>query len=134
MKMKMVFLSLLLHYVVSKHMNIGTFSDIHLDLRYNPTSSERNCMDPVGASEAQNSLLNLKKLEIALLGRLGCDPPKELLDYMLKLFNQVNSDKHIDVITLNGDLIGHHIAQNYGTSDQVIAPYYDLLLETHAVV
>ena len=44
------------------------------------------------------------------MGRLGCDPPPQLLDYMLNLFNRVNAGKHIDFITLDGDMVGHHIA------------------------
>jgi len=54
--------------------------------------------------------------QIAMLGRLGCDGPSELTDYMLKLFNQVNSGQHIDFITLNGDIVGHQIGQKLGAS------------------
>jgi len=58
----------------------------------------------------------LKRGQIAMLGRLGCDGPSELTEYMLKLFNQVNSGQHIDFITLNGDIVGHQISQKFGAS------------------
>tara|TARA_B110001450_G_C17237925_1_gene326235 strand:+ start:364 stop:528 length:165 start_codon:yes stop_codon:yes gene_type:complete len=53
---------------------------------------------------------------------------------MLKLFEQVNKGTKIDFITLNGDLVAHRVAQDWGESPEVVAPNYKFLLETHAVV
>ena len=68
-------------------LNVGIFSDLHMDLNYNPTSKEWNCMNPVGYTRSEDELNTLKTQQKALLGRLGCDPPKELVEYMLKLFD-----------------------------------------------
>ena len=46
----------------------------------------------------------------ALLGRIECDSPKALVEYIMTLFNQVTSDEPVNFIILNGDLIGHGIA------------------------
>ena len=46
----------------------------------------------------------------ALLGRLGCDAPQALVEYMFSLFNQATLTEPADYIILNGDLIAHGIA------------------------
>lgn len=72
-------LALLISKIIAQtDMNIGVISDIHMDLNYSPTSTEKNCMNTITA--AGSSLLNLHSFqrspgEIALLGRLGCDAP-----------------------------------------------------------
>lgn len=55
---------------------------------------------------------------------MGCDPPKELVDYMLQLFNKVNSGVKIDMITINGDLVGHKISADFEAPSDVIATSY----------
>lgn len=80
----------MLSSAVSKTLNIGVFSDVHLALNYSPVfgSCTSGSIDsPKGLFE---KLQKLSDDQLALLGRLGCDPPQELVDYMLHLFNQVN--------------------------------------------
>jgi hypothetical protein len=43
---------------------------------------------------------------------LGCDAPKNLLDYIMLLFEKKAQQEPIDYILLNGDLVGHKIAQD----------------------
>ena len=61
--------------------NFGIFSDIHLKLNYDPRASNKKC-------EAKSSIEDKLKpaKETALLGRLGCDPPTDLVEYMMQLF------------------------------------------------
>jgi len=80
-------LAVLANNTTAKDLNVGIFSDLHMDLNYNPTSKEWNCMDPVGDTRSEAELNSLKTQQKALLGRLGCDPPKELVNYMLTLFD-----------------------------------------------
>ena len=55
-------------------------------------------------------LVNGTSEQKALLGRLGCDAPVNLVKYMTQLFNKVNAGQKIDYITLNGDIVGHKVA------------------------
>ncbi len=53
-----------------------------------------------------------------MLGRLGCDAPLVLLEYILMLFNQLTYDEKgqggytCDYILINGDLIAHGLSQD----------------------
>ena len=71
-------LALLLNQITAKDLNVGVFSDIHLALNYDPSASK--CR---GSFRDEEKFLDLKKDQKALLGKMGCDPPKELVDYML---------------------------------------------------
>tara|TARA_B110001450_G_C17237925_1_gene326234 strand:+ start:124 stop:309 length:186 start_codon:yes stop_codon:yes gene_type:complete len=52
--------ALLANEALAKDLNIGVISDLHMDLNYNPTSTEWNCMDPVGYTRAEDELATLK--------------------------------------------------------------------------
>lgn len=67
---------------------------------------------------------------IAPLGRLGCDASVELTEYMMDLFTLENQNG-VDYILLNGDLVGHKIAQDPGDDNQQM---YELLKKTHVEV
>jgi len=54
----------------------------------------------------------------------------------MMLFNQVNGDEPVNFIVLNGDLVGHGIAQDpkvHGTKDYK-PELYEMLKETHRQV
>lgn len=63
------------------------------------------------------------------MGRLGCDPPLILVEYMLQLFNNVTADEPVDYIIVNGDLIGHGISQD--STKPYSYEKYQLLKTTH---
>ena len=46
MKFKLA-LATLLSYISAQDINIGVFSDVHLNLAYGPTSTGKNCMNAI---------------------------------------------------------------------------------------
>ena len=58
---------------------VGVISDVHMKLAYDPTTSKNGC----GSLAEDEGFLELNKDPIALLGRVGCDAPKELVEMML---------------------------------------------------
>ena len=117
---------------------IGILSDIHLLLNYNPDSADSMCNYPWKRDE-DKEINNLMTKEInllgglskaidalegifeagqpvdeadkkALLGRLGCDSPKALIEYILILFNETTKGEPVKFIIINGDVIGHSVA------------------------
>ncbi len=69
-----------------------------------------------------------------MLGRLGCDAPQALIEYIIMLFNELTYDEFYtcDYIIINGDLIAHGIAQEpEGVYQEDI---YQLLKDTHTKV
>jgi hypothetical protein len=54
-------LALLLNPILAKDLNIGVFSDVHLNLRYTPESSEYSCGSKLGNSEELFLAPSLKK-------------------------------------------------------------------------
>ena len=96
-------------------LKVGVFSDLHMKLDYDPTTSKKSCgpaNSMLGADAIEHERFLSKPAAsdpLALLGRLGCDAPKPLVDMMLQLFAIENSDA--DFITLNGDLVAHGVAQ-----------------------
>jgi hypothetical protein len=49
-----------------------------MKLAYDPTTKNNGC-----STSAEEGFLELNQDPIALLGRVGCDAPKELVDMML---------------------------------------------------
>ena len=62
----------------SKFLKIAQISDIHLKLDYNKWSPDDYCGSPIDTNQTDTS-------QAAFLGRNGCDPPKELLNYILSI-------------------------------------------------
>jgi len=64
--------------ILSKDVKLGIFSDIHLNMNYNPDSSDNVC---TYTNQSNNQIYNsmpsseIKIDQKALLGRLGCDAP-----------------------------------------------------------
>ena len=73
-----------------------------------------------------------------MLGRLGCDAPLVLLEYILMLFNELTYDEKgqggytCDYILINGDLIAHGLAQD--PKGQYSDDLYQQLKDTHSKV
>ena len=87
-----------------KDIKVGLLTDIHLKLDYNATTGDNWCGPWLEDNDPDATY------ELALIGRLGCDAPPELLEYMLDVFEQATADDPLDVIFLNGDLGAHGIA------------------------
>ena len=65
-------------FSVPKELKIGHLTDIHLKLNYNKWSPDNSCSSIDYHNDTDTS-------KAAFLGRNGCDPPKELVHYMLEL-------------------------------------------------
>ena len=64
--------------IISKDVKLGIFSYIHLNMNYNPDSSDNYCTYTNKYSFEPNNTIPLSEIKIdqkALLGRLGCDAP-----------------------------------------------------------
>ena len=68
---------------------------------------------------------------MAPLGRLGCDSPPILVEYIFELFKQKTEEEPVDLIIINGDLIGHGVAIEYPIES---TGKYTLLKEQHTKV
>ena len=106
-------------HVSAKNITLGVFSDVHLKTDYSPNYSTGSC-----TKSAKADAEDLGADQIALLGRLGCDAPPQLLQYILKLFNQVNAGVYITAITLNGDMVAHSVAVEENASTADIKSHY----------
>lgn len=120
--------------IAARDTKLGIISDLHMKLEYDPTTSKNKC------GNSGNKFFSFKNLfsfwkdaePVAPLGRIGCDAPPLLVDYMLQLFEKVNAGEPVDYVILNGDLIAHGIAQKaFKTLD---TQKYDLLKRTHTEV
>jgi predicted MPP superfamily phosphohydrolase len=73
--------------------------------------------------------------QVALLGRLGCDAPPRLVQYIFELFNKINAKEPVDYIIITGDLIAHDVSadpEDQGTKKG--AKLYKTLKKTHVEV
>ena len=127
----------------------GVFSDLHMQIHYNPDSSANRCGRPnwdeslsqIESEIRQPTLISGTSEQKAILGRVGCDAPVSLVKYMTHLFNQVNAGKRIDYITLNGDIVSHKVATDYPNDPSnptkselaAIAKHYSILKESHTL-
>ena len=118
-------------------MKFGIFSDIHLNLNYNPDSSDNSCTFTNQTNQLVKNKVPQSEVKLdqkALLGRLGCDAPQALIEYIIMLFNELTYDEFYtcDYIIINGDLIAHGIAQEpEGVYQEDL---YQLLKDTHTKV
>ena len=114
-------------------LKVGVISDLHMKLQYNPNSSAIGCGLPANKivkKDINQGFLQDTPDPVALLGRLGCDAPQELVDYMLSLFVKNNGDT--DFITLNGDLIAHGLADDVPKNgEKSNTDHFALLKQTH---
>ena len=88
---------------------IGVFNDVHWDPWYDPkVDSGAFCWsyDPFKTRRNLDAweLLTVPK---ASYGRFGCDPNKELIRTLMK---KMAIDYDIEVVLMNGDLVGHDVA------------------------
>jgi len=118
--------------IQAKELNVGIFADVHLNLKYNPKVAEDSC----GAINPYKTMPDFFQIDgqtpIALLGRLGCDPPLLTLEYLLQNF--VKQHKNVNFLTLNGDLIVHGLAQDATSYNNQDNDKYTRLMNTHKVV
>ena len=118
-------------------MKFGIFSDIHLNLNYNPDSSDNSCTFTNQTNQLVKNKVPKSEVKLdqkALLGRLGCDTPQALIEYIIMLFNELTYDEFYtcDYIIINGDLIAHGIAQEpEGVYQENL---YQFLKDTHTKV
>jgi predicted phosphodiesterase len=108
-------------------MKVGVMSDVHILPMY---SAEVNntCYCSVGCA-GQNKFipLDMQSNEYAPLGRLYCDPPQQLTEYMIKKLKLEQPD--LDVLIITGDIVGHTYSQDLN------GPYnpasYATLMQVH---
>lgn len=72
-----------------------------------------------------------KTPQVAPLGRVGCDPPLALVDYIMRDAAERSKNDPFDFLFFPGDFVAHHIAQE---PDDHSAEKYALLKKTHAVI
>ena len=93
-----ILLSLLrVHLAAAKDLTIVSVADFHLNSMYDPdVPSSYFCDKLAGITEANIN---------APLGRLGCDPPEEMVRVILKKIAILNPD----VVLVPGDFVGHWV-------------------------
>ena len=109
-------------------LNIAVISDIHVNLAYDPTVSAK---DDCKFSQTLSDDI------FAPLGRYGCDPPLETVDYLLHRMNDKFGE--VDLVMAVGDFVGHGIDPARGegspeayateqqyieTASELVASYY----------
>ena len=89
--MKFIVASSLIAAVAASSLKFGVFSDIHYTLKYDPdVDASKKCGESIdwnGKTKQQilsefaslEELASVTPTQKALLGRLGCDPPKALV-------------------------------------------------------
>ena len=98
-------------------------NDIHYDPFYNSkVDKESFCWaeNPIDEGGKENATQEAK------FGRFGCDPNDLLISNIL---NKMTKDYEIDVLLINGDLVGHEIAvkPSLKLSEKQIEEHYIIL-------
>ena len=81
-----------------KKMTFGVMTDIHMSTKYMPNLEA----SPTYCEAGKDAI---ESVDVAHFGRIGCDPPYELVETMIKMMAEENPD--LDVILLPGDFSGH---------------------------
>lgn len=68
------------------------------------------CCDHFNAPNPREPIPGYNAYKEANFGRLGCDPPTEMIDKMIHKMSDENPD--IDVLLVNGDHVGHTITMS----------------------
>ena len=106
---KSVFASLLIA-AANASLKIGVISDPHFNTAYSAYSSASNCVSKQFSGEI-----------LAPIGRYGCDPSEDMIDYMFTKFS--DSFGAVDVILVPGDSVAHKIAASAVGDDPDYAHY-----------
>ncbi len=135
--MKLLSLAVIIGAIQTHHINIGMFSDVHLQLEYDAagTPFKPTYCQFFELHRDEGILGELNENQLALLGRLGCDSPISLINHIFKLFKKVNAGEHIDFITLTGDITNHGTSvANVESSPEYISKHYKRLKLLHHTV
>ena len=103
---------------------IAVLTDVHLNPLYQPNITRTTYCQIDKGNEYTN--------DIALFGRIGCDPPELLLDRFLQ---RLNESEKPDILFMPGDFLGHAIPLPSNNNDtELFAKHYRLMNDTHAVL
>ena len=111
-------------------LRIGVLNDIHYDPFYDPKSSSKSfcrSQDPFNPSSTSKDL-SLEADKLALYGRFECDPNENLIKTIM---GKMAKDYEIDVLLVNGDLVGHEIAVKaaWNLTEDKVEQHYEILKE-----
>lgn len=110
-------------------LKIAVINDIHYDPYYDPNvdySKFCRASEPF-ATDARNLATSVSE---AKYGRMGCDPNKNLIGKMIK---ELQRGKDVDVLIINGDIVGHNIASKIQFSDELTETQIDEVNERYEV-
>ena len=129
---KRVYFLFCVHFLTTFAFKVAVLSDLHLNPFYDPNiDGKAFCSKQVGKSDPN--------VPTALLGRIGCDPPKALIETFLQKLNRSmgvddgsgDSDP-VDVLFLPGDFVGHKVSIELNEPDNPVL--YQLLKDSHREV
>jgi len=116
--------------VDKSELKIGVLADPHIMLAYDPESTAKRCTDSSMFSihDGEDDSDVSSTFEKAPLGRLGCDPPTDLIDHIMRDAAEAAKSEPFDYILMVGDVVAHHISL---LPDEVAPEKYELLKKTH---